>query len=328
MKRLVITLLAFISFPSIVNANLDPKIAEMCMKAADFKGCVESMSGEATNILSTNSKLNEAINDLNSKDPAGALSKVNLFLKENKESKEGYLLRALINEWDFANMNGALSDLNKAIELDEKFAVAYALRGQHLYWELSNKPAAEKDFEKALKISPENSLINYLYAEYLYDFASAQYEKENYFQAFTIGNEAKTYFEKVLANDNSNPDYLLRRIFPFGITYDTYAQLGDLNFDGYFVLKELKERKKAKEYLNAAIISYSNSIQIAPPQEETDKVELDLNYDMWDLGELYLSRGNAYSWIDNTGRKACKDWKVSKSYGNKEARKNVREWKC
>ena len=87
MKRIVITLLAFISFPSIVNANLDPKIAEMCMKAADFKGCVESMSGEETNILSTNSKLNEAINDLNSKDPAGALSKVNLFLKENKDIK-------------------------------------------------------------------------------------------------------------------------------------------------------------------------------------------------------------------------------------------------
>ena len=294
MKRLAVTLLAFISFPSIANANLDPKIAEMCMKASDFKGCVESMSGEGSNILSTNSKLDEAINDLNSNDPAGALTKVNLFLKENKESKEGYLLRALINEWDFANMNDALSDLNKAIEIDEKFAVAYALRGQHLYWELSNKPAAEKDFEKALKLSAENSLINYLYA----------------------------------ANDNSNPDYLLKRIFPFGITYDTYAQLGDLNFDGYFVLKELKERKKAKDYLNAAIVSYSNSIQIAPSQEETDKVELDLNYDMWDLGELYLSRGNAYSWIDNTGRKACKDWKVSKSYGNKEARKNVREWKC
>ena len=53
MKRLAVTLLAFISFPSIANANLDPKIAEMCMKASDFKGCVESMSGEASNILST-----------------------------------------------------------------------------------------------------------------------------------------------------------------------------------------------------------------------------------------------------------------------------------
>ena len=93
-------------------------------------------------------------------------------------------------------------------------------------------------------------------------------------------------------------------------------------------MKELKERKKAKDYLNAAIVSYSNSIQIAPPQEETDKVELDLNYDMWDLGELYLSRGNAYSWIDKEWKKACKDWKKAKSYGNKEAQKNYREWRC
>ena len=81
--------------------------------------------------------------------------------------------------------------------------------------------------------------------------------------------------------------------------------------------KKYSASKFTKDYLNAAIISYSDSIQIAPPQEETDKVELDLNFDMWDLGELYLSRGNAYSWIENTVRKACKDWKVSKSYGNK-----------
>ena len=37
MKRLAVTLLAFISFPSIANANLDLKIAEMCMKASDLK---------------------------------------------------------------------------------------------------------------------------------------------------------------------------------------------------------------------------------------------------------------------------------------------------
>ena len=53
MKRLAVTLLAFISFPSIANANLDPKIAEMCMKASDFKGCVESMSGEVIFYLLT-----------------------------------------------------------------------------------------------------------------------------------------------------------------------------------------------------------------------------------------------------------------------------------
>jgi hypothetical protein len=44
-KRFLIPLLAAIAFPYGVNANVDPKVAEMCMKAVDFKGCVETMSG-------------------------------------------------------------------------------------------------------------------------------------------------------------------------------------------------------------------------------------------------------------------------------------------
>ncbi len=45
MKRLLIPLLTALVLPTAVNANVDPKVAEMCMKAVDFKGCVESMSG-------------------------------------------------------------------------------------------------------------------------------------------------------------------------------------------------------------------------------------------------------------------------------------------
>ena len=48
-KRFLIPLLAAITLPAAVNANVDPKVAEMCMKAADFKGCVETMSGEPSN---------------------------------------------------------------------------------------------------------------------------------------------------------------------------------------------------------------------------------------------------------------------------------------
>ena len=46
MKRLLLPLLAAIALPTNVNANVDPKIAEFCMKAADFSGCVETMSGK------------------------------------------------------------------------------------------------------------------------------------------------------------------------------------------------------------------------------------------------------------------------------------------
>ena len=45
MKRLLLLLLAALAVPTAVNANVDPKVAEMCMKAVDFKGCVETMSG-------------------------------------------------------------------------------------------------------------------------------------------------------------------------------------------------------------------------------------------------------------------------------------------
>ena len=46
MKRLLLPLLAALALPTAVNANVDPKIAEFCMKAADFSGCVETMSGK------------------------------------------------------------------------------------------------------------------------------------------------------------------------------------------------------------------------------------------------------------------------------------------
>ena len=49
MKRLLIPLLAAIALPTAVNANVDPKVAEMCMKAVDFQGCVSAMTGKKPN---------------------------------------------------------------------------------------------------------------------------------------------------------------------------------------------------------------------------------------------------------------------------------------
>ena len=60
MKRLLLPLLAAIALPTAVNANVDPKVAEMCMKAADFQGCVRAMTGEN---LVTNQK-EELLNEI------------------------------------------------------------------------------------------------------------------------------------------------------------------------------------------------------------------------------------------------------------------------
>tara|TARA_B100000401_G_scaffold321045_1_gene222308 strand:- start:317 stop:1318 length:1002 start_codon:yes stop_codon:yes gene_type:complete len=324
MKSFAIPLLSIIALPTAIQANIDFRVVEKCLKETESKGCVKIPSGQEKISLSNESILDEAKKSLSSGDSADALSKVNIFLNDNKDSKEGYLLRALINEWDYANMNQAFSDLNKAIELDNKYAEAYALRGQHLYWELSNKTEAEKDLNRALELSPNSILANYFMGEMLYDYADSQYEKNMLKQAFETGNEALSYFEMVLSNKNFEQDFIIKRIFPFGIIYDTYVQVGTINFSGYSLLKELRERKKAKEYLDNSIDSFSKAIEIAPSKEDVEKMELDRNNNFWALDELYLERANAYSWKEKW-KAACKDWKISKDMGNKDSQTSFRE---
>ena len=302
---------------------------EECNKLEDaeaFRKCISKGKTKSNEIIPLG--LNDAIRSLDSGDPGTALSKVDSFLKKNKNSKEAYLFRALINNWDFDNMNNAMDDLNKAIEIDDQYVHAYALRGQIYYWELSNKPAADKDFKKALSLSPNDALANYLMAEYLFDFAFAQYDQDKKDLALKSGKEAVYFYEKVISNKHLEENFIIRRIFPFGIEYDTHYQLGDLKFEIYFLLKELKDRKLAKEFLNQAITNYTSSIKLAPKQEAVTKLELDMNYDMISPAELYLYRGNAYSWATKNWKRACNDWKVSKKYGNKDAQQNVRKWRC
>ena len=53
MKRLLLPLLAALALPTAVNANVDPEIAEICMKAVDFQGCVKAMGGETSDPVRT-----------------------------------------------------------------------------------------------------------------------------------------------------------------------------------------------------------------------------------------------------------------------------------
>ena len=49
MRRFLLPLLTALALPTAVNANVDPKVAEMCMKAVDFQGCVAAMTGKKPN---------------------------------------------------------------------------------------------------------------------------------------------------------------------------------------------------------------------------------------------------------------------------------------
>ena len=92
--------------------------------------------------------------------------------------------------------------------------------------------------------------------------------------------------------------------------------------------KENKQRDDAKKSLKEAINHYTNAITLAPTQEEAEKYEIERDFDMITPAEIYLYRGNAYSWSSKEWKKACKDWKISKKLGNKEAQTNYRQSKC
>ena len=61
MRRFIIPFLSFIALPSAIQANIDPKVAEICMKASDFQGCVKNMSGLKEIKLATISEYDKAL---------------------------------------------------------------------------------------------------------------------------------------------------------------------------------------------------------------------------------------------------------------------------
>ena len=53
MKRLLFAFLALSQMPYSLNASVDPKIAEICMKAVDFQGCVNALGGQTNSPIKT-----------------------------------------------------------------------------------------------------------------------------------------------------------------------------------------------------------------------------------------------------------------------------------
>ena len=97
MKRLIIPFLSFIALPTAIQANIDPKVAEMCMKASDFQGCVKSMSVINEKKSPNKSEFDDALAFFKEGDSLKAMKSVNSYLKKNPNSKEGYILSAKIN---------------------------------------------------------------------------------------------------------------------------------------------------------------------------------------------------------------------------------------
>ena len=269
---------------------------------------------------------------------SSAIKEIDTFLEENPNSAKGYLLRGLINDWDLDSARKALADMDKAIELDKSYAEAYAYRGVATYEGLSDAYSANEDFEKAIELAPEDPLINYERAYFLteqvyklVDNPKTQIGEEDKIigdmKFIELVNQTENNYRKAITN-YGNMDLIGQRIYPFGYLYTVFADIGYLNRELAFFYKDRGQRKLFKSKLYKAINSFSRAIENSPSKTQTEQIYMDREFELLAIDELYLDRGNAYSWIDKEWRKACKDWKKAKSYGNKEAQTNYREWRC
>ena len=341
MKRFLIPFLAAIALPTVVNANVNPKIAEICMKATDFQGCVKSMSAQKEKYSSKKSDFDKALDFFKEGDSLEAIRSTNKFIGLNPDSKEGYVLSALINIYDLSKFDEAIDDINIAIDIDNAYSYPYALKASVFYFDLGGSFSKSFKYLKAgLDLSPEDPHVNFIAGDIQFDNGFAVLggdtfdldKKPKNKKALSLKSfeNAKKNFEKTLANINSrrykNP--LAESAFTLDVTYTTTVLLGDTNFELYFLYKDIKERTKAKQYLEEALENYSKAISMAPPQEEVEKLEIDRDLDLISPADVYRARGDVYSWMNNKRKKACSDWKVAKKLGDEGARDNLRNFKC
>ena len=341
MKRLIIPFLSFIALPSAIQANIDPKVTETCLKAEDFQGCVKSLSGQKEKKLSNKSDYENALDFFKEGDSFKAIRSINKFLGLNPDSKEGYILSALINIYDLSKFDEAIDDINIAIDIDNKYAYPHALKAEVFYFDLGGSYSKSlKYLQKGIELSPEDPHVNFIAGDIQFDNGfsvlggdtldldkKSKKKKALSLQSF---EDAKKSFEKTLANINldtyKNP--LAESSYTLDVTYTTTALLGDTKFELYFLYKDINERSKAKQYLKEALDHYSKAISIAPSQEEVENLELDRDLDLISPADVYRARGDVYSFMNNKWKKACSDWKVAKKLGDEGARDNFRIFKC
>ena len=289
----------------------------------------ESIS-EIESVKDANDDLyNEAVQAFKDKKENEALSKVNSFLAENPNAKNGYFLRALINVYDFDDAKSALEDLTKAIKLDNNFAEAYAWRADISNYDFSNLKGAERDIKKALQLSEDDPFVNYVaggvYTEKA--FKSIDLKKDD--EAYSYFAKSNIYNKKAIANYPKTLNSIYQRIFPFGYEYVIYYELGLNEYEIGWYFKDVKRStKKGKPFFESGVNSLTFAINLAPTIEETNKVYEDYGWEILNLGELHYWRAETYaSYLKGVWwKKPCKDWKKSKEYGWEDSFKPVREY--
>ena len=344
LRRVLILPFLLIPFSSL-EASIDKEIAEFCLKAKDFSGCIQEMSTKKNNAPTQkgigndvldqsipednlNKKLLKDKNDVKSLitraklrylelgNTLGALSDLNDLIRINPDFSEAYYLRGIINAVEFEEFKEALLDINKAVEINKNNSQYYMALGFLKSLTLSKHEEALQDLNKAIKLDPKNSLAYFWRGHVNYEIGHDNFQetkhkiKRTYYEA-SIDDYSRSL---KLYTDQINPLY--SRLYPFGYRQNILANRGNLYLDLALHYEneymEDENKQKALDYKKFSIDDFTSYLEYAPTIDEVENLKdpakaFDITY-IKIAG--YYWRGSAYSWTKKSRRKnTCRDFR-------------------
>ena len=322
MKRFLISLLAALALPTAVNAGTEREIAEFCLKAEDFSGCVKEMSAEKKPVLKKINKNKNEESDfldqanskyLNEDDYLTAINYLNDAIRINPKESEAYFLRGIINLLEMQDYKNALLDIQKSIQLDNQDSDKYLTLGYLKAFYFEKEDSGLKDLNKAIDLNPENSLAYLFRGEVNNLIYSKYYDDSDFRKAIQFGNASTNDFSKSLELHKNNYNQYYKRLFPFGYLHYLYGSRGRVKYNlgvDYKNIKDIKNKELSKTLLNSSISDFDLLIENAPTLDEVENLKNpSYNFEV-DFIKLtgYSWKGDTYSWL-NKFATACKHWK-------------------
>ena len=300
-----------------VKANIDKEVAEFCLKASDFSGCVERMSSENKNSVNKNNsegllKITKS-RYFDEEDFIGAINDLEQLIVINPKLAEAHLILGLIKAIELEEFDQALINVNKSVLLDKTDSNKYLALGYLKSYALERDLEGIEDLNKAINIDPENSLA-YYFRGFVYTYLADTEENDQKYE------KAKSYRLKAIEDYTSSIKYykkeidpLFKRLYPFGYLHTLYGERGNSFFKIAFIYKELKNKEMFKSSLKTALLDFDKYIEYSPTFKEVDSLKNPAKAFDYQLiksaGNVW--KGNVYSW-QNKWTSACREWKKVK----------------
>ena len=220
MKKILLILLAFITLPTQIQANVDPKIFNLCISQIDFDGCVETLSkekverekAESERIKLERDKAESERRKLEREKAESERIKLEQDIEYKQESEKietDTSLGAANIAFKEHRENDALSKINYYLSKNPYSKEGYLLRALISAWDFDDPKQALQDLTKAIEIDQNFAEAYAWRAEILnYDFSNLKSAENDIQKALELSpndpivnfNASGVYQEKAYKN--------------------------------------------------------------------------------------------------------------------------------